>query len=158
MTSPIILGYEQYDTDGRGWNFNGRYDANLISLTPEDISQYPKFFQDIYYTIIDPQLYPNNNEILRGCHPVFVQKKQIADIKDEKYLYPIQIYNLPFYIQLTSHIGISPQVRKHILTKQAKIVLILDAEGDTIYHLNGLNELIKKLDLPKEQMIFVHAD
>lgn len=170
----IILGYDNLinPTTGEGWNFNGRMEPTTITLTPEYLESRGEYYKIHHQVLFNPWNCNSNNvdnllqQVLGNC--VFSRitpgknkfvRKNVVDIKNTKYIYPIEIHNANLYFNNCSHIAISDKVRQDVLDGFASIVIIYVFEGDLSTHfLKHLKILIEKLNLPAERIFLIDGN
>lgn len=151
----LTLGYEKIDNTGKGWNFNGRADPTQRLLTKEFYDSLDPWGQTVYNFAIDPKDDPMFLNPFNYCN---IPKINVNNLNNIRYVYPIFIGNIHLYLKLTSHVGLSLKVVDDVKKGYCKIVFILDAEGDAFNRIHELDSLIKKLELPKKQIYFIHGD
>jgi len=164
----IILGYEKYDfRNHQGWNFNGRICDQtarkpLIPINNR-LSIVNRFYQEIYQLLVDPHKFPDSYKLRPPLFNKNIGKHHLnlcVDFipKTTRYFYPIFIYNVGFFTEYIDQIEISDRVRNDINDGRAYMIFIYAVEGDLRNCYQKFNDLVKKLCLPKKQIIMFHGD
>jgi len=156
----IILGYEQFNTNTlEGWNLNGRYGNRPLKKTYHSQGE---FYDGVYRLLINPQEFPDNNKdslpLFNSATSDFHVSLAVKDIPpDCQYFYPIIIRSLHFVTDLIDEFEISDRVRSDVLANRAHILFLYTQEGDLSYCRTKFYELVSKLCLPKQQILFLHG-
>ena len=170
----IVLGYENLldPMTGDGWNFNGRIEPTTMPHHINDPAFKNDYFNVQYQVLFNPSNrnfsnYDNSLQYIIGnClfshitpgEDTFV-RMNVHDIKETKYIYPIEILNANFYFSNASHIAISDKVRQDVIDGLASIVIFYSHEGDlAVYFLSKLDALLEKLNLPAERIFVVDGN
>lgn len=159
----ILLGYEVYESaTDKGKNFNGRINPSTKIDNECLVNDFYKKYHEVFIT---PETCSDDAyKLLFGCffgnaiNRNLIKRKQVSDIKNQIYFYPIEILSINLFIRTTSHIAISEKVRYDILNGKAYILIRYISEGDMQLYLNEFNNLIKELSLPKENILVFHGD
>lgn len=161
ISNKLILGYEKL-TNIQDWALNGRLEPSTFTLITEHRDKLDDYSLEVYDALISPEHKANTiKDIFHNIRYPNILKKPVHDIKDENYLYIIPICSFHIYNKFTSHISISEKVYTDVRNKLAKIVFFYPNEGHCglyTHLLNNFRVLVTNLNLPKEQIYFVHGD
>lgn len=161
QNTKLLLGYEKFN-DSQDWTLNGRLEPSTLILSDVERSKLDGYSLEVYDSLISADHKANSiKDIFSNVGSSDILKKSVEDIQDEKYLYIIPIFSFHVYNTFTSHISISQKARSDINNKIAKIVFFYPNEGHcSLYKhlLNNFRSLVTNLELPKEQIYFVHGD
>jgi hypothetical protein len=156
----IILGYELYDSRTKeGRNLNGRVEPSTVNIVDSTLIG---INEQYYQWFIRPDIYGCffNGYLGEHISDLFIKRIQVSCIEEGIYFYPIEILSLSSYVDLTSHIAISENVKTDVLNKKAFILFRYVFEGNMFnpWHLERFNKLVTDLVLPKEQILVFHGD
>lgn len=158
----IVLGYETIDpVTGAGWNFNGRLEPSSLEMSTEQMKNENRFTMMVYNTIIRPHTNQSdlwNSTLFHSANDSTVVRKNVKDIHDEHYFYPIMMGHLQVYVNYTDKISISNKVRNDLCTDRATLLLVFHLEGYVKYELEKIKALIEALNVPKKNVVLIHAD
>lgn len=166
----IVVGYEKYNfITTEGWNLNGRIHNGPLLKKFQELNLGPQheenYHSKIYQITIDPHNFPESYKIENKV-PLFKGKAigenhicvQINRVSVEKYFYPIIIFSIFQYTEFISEIEISDQIRKDVQEGKCYIIFIYTNEGDLRFKYQEFCSIIKRSNLPKEQVIVFHGD
>lgn len=165
--SKIILGYEKLFPPHahQGWNFNGRVQPSSVQLSEEEIEQLGHYEKFIYRNVIAPERFPATHRPIlsdaNSMREITWTRKQVSEIGDQTYFYPIEILGMPTYTRYTSHIAINDKTLKDIRDGKAYLIFSYIHEGNlSLYEapLAKFCKLVQELNLPKNKVLMFHGD
>lgn len=153
----VSLVYEKIDKNLYGWALNGFIDRNNIDISLYNSSPYTNQILD---NIIYPEKPPTYNAYFGiNINSNFYNIKSIDQVEhDEKYLYVINIFHIDIFVKSTKYISISNKVLDDARNGKAYLVFSYPNEGDLAYNKDRLSELILPLNVPKSNVLVIHAD
>lgn len=158
----LTIVYENFNKDNMtGWNNNGRFEPTKI---PPPVS-FNNFFEEKVYNLLFNST-GNPDKIPCSWLPYygilgsnFYEIKTISELEEnERYVYPINIFNISVFIQYNSHISINEKILSDAKQGKCFILFVYPNEGHLVYFLSKFEELIKPLNVPKENILVLHAD
>lgn len=153
----ISIVYEKLDENFNGWALNGLVDKNTVNENYCPPSPYAKQIFDI---ILNPETPNNYNPFFgRNKYSNHYTIKTVDQLEEnEQYIYIVNIFHMDVFLNALKFISISSRVLEDIRKGNAYLLLCYPNEGNLWYHKDKFSEMIINLNLPKNNILVMHAD